>query len=151
MSRAHHTSHNSSMHLHWLKVFQRFFVSLSPKSSHPRTMSLLGAPEFSVFRKVLTSSTTTPTPLTGIRLIPCAIPFCRGPTGHLADPTPNRGYEAKFCIDVSSEHTPINLSTRKSSFQLESDARIAASEDFDLPQHSGANSSRHSVANTVAT
>ena len=51
-----------------------------------------------------------------------------------------------FCIDVSSEHTPINL-PRKSSFQLESDATIAT-----LPRHSGAlSSSRHTAASTVPT
>ena len=53
------------------------------------TMSLLGAPEFSAFPSVLTSSTTTPTRLTGISLNPCATPLWCGQSGHLADPTPN--------------------------------------------------------------
>ena len=44
-------------------------LCVSPKSSHPRTMSLLGVPEFSAFSLVFTSSTTT---LTGIRRNPCA-------------------------------------------------------------------------------
>ena len=60
-----------------------------PKSSHPRTMSLLGVPDFLASPPVLTSSTTTPTPLTGIRLNPCATPLWGGPSGHLADATPN--------------------------------------------------------------
>ena len=50
-------------------------LCVSPKSSHPRTMSLLGVPEFSAFPPVLLSSTTPPTPLTGIRLNPCATPL----------------------------------------------------------------------------
>ena len=75
----------------------------------------------------------------------------RSGADRLADPTPNTGYEPKFCIDVSSQHTPINLPSRKSSFNLENDATVAASEDFDLSHHSGASSSRHSVASTVQT
>ena len=93
-------------------------------------MSLLGVPEFTPFPPVCTSATTTPTPLTGIRLDPCATPLWGGPSGHLADPTPNTGYEPKFCIDVSSEHTPINFPTRNMSFQQEYDAMITASEDL---------------------
>ena len=123
-------------------------LCVSPKSSHPRTMSLLGVPEFSAFPLVLTPSTTL---LTGIRPNPCATALWGGPSGRLADPTPNTGYEPKFCIDVSSEHTPINLPSRKSSNNLENDATVAASEDFGLPRHSGASRSRHSVASTVPT
>ena len=82
---------------------------------------------------------------------PCTTPLWGGPSGHLADPIPNTDYEPKFCIDVSSELTPINLPSRKSSFNLENDATIAASEGFDLLQHSGASGSRHSVASTVPT
>ena len=61
-------------------------LCVSPKSSHPRTISLLGVPEFSAFSLVFASSTTT---LTGIRLHPCATRLWGGPSGHLADPTPN--------------------------------------------------------------
>ena len=46
--------------------------------------------------------------------------------------------QTQFCMDVRSEHTPINLPSRKSSFQVENDAAIAASEDCDLLQHLGA-------------
>ena len=38
---------------------------------------------------VFSPSTATPTPLTGIRLNPCATPLWGGPSGHLADATPN--------------------------------------------------------------
>ena len=108
-------------------------ASVSQKVIPSATMSLLGVPE-TPFPPVLTSHTT---PLTGIRLNPCATPRWGGPP--------------KFCIGVSSEHTPVNLPSRKSSFNLENDVTIAASEDFDLPQHSGASGSRHSVAGTVPT
>ena len=63
-------------------------------------MSLLVFLEFSAFPPVFTSSTATPTLPTGIRLNPCATQLWGGPSGHLADPTPNTGFEAKFCIDV---------------------------------------------------
>ena len=99
----------------------------------------------------LTPSAASPTPLTRIWLNPCATPLWSGPSGHLADPTPNTGYEPKFCIDVSSEHTPINLPTRKSSFQLEwCDNRRFG--DLNFPRHTGASSSsRHTEASTVPT
>ena len=119
------------MHLHWLKMFERFSVR------HSWVLS--------PFPLVFTTSTTTPTPLA------CATLLCGGPSGHLVDLTPNTGYEPKFCTDVSNEQTPINLPSRKSSFQLGNDATIAAWEDFDLPQHSGASSCPHSVASTVPT
>ena len=98
------------------------------------------------------SPAASPTPLTGIRLNPCATPLWGGPSGHLADPIPNTGYEPKFCIDVSCEHTPINLPTINMSFQQEYDATITASEDPNLPQHSGASSSsQHTAASRVPT
>ena len=50
------------------------------------TMSLLGVLEFTPFPLVFTSSTSTPTSLTGIRLNPCATPLWGGPSGDLADP-----------------------------------------------------------------
>ena len=88
------------------------------KSHFILVMSLLNVPS-TPFPPVFSPSTATPTPLTGIRLNPCATPLWGGPSGHLSDPTPNTGHEPKFCIDVSSEHTPINLPTRNMTFQLE--------------------------------
>ena len=70
-----------------------------------------------VFSPVLSSSTTHPRPLTAIRLNPCPTPLWGGPSGHLADPTPHTGYEPKFCIGASSEHTPINLPFKKEQLQ----------------------------------
>ena len=100
----------------------------------------------------LSSPASSPTPLTGIRPNPCATALWGGLSGHLADPTSNTGCEPKFCIDVSGEHTPINLPTRNMGFQQEYDATIAASEDLNLPRRSGASrSSLHSAASTVPT
>ena len=104
-------------------------------------LNILSTPLLPLF----SSPTASPTPLTGFRLNPCATPLWGRPSGHLAGPIPNTGYEPKFCIDVSSEHTPINLSTRNMSFQQEYDATITACEDLNLPRHSGASSSRAST------
>ena len=112
-------------------------------------MSLLNVPS-TPFPHIFSSPTASP--LTGTRLNPCATPLWDGPSGHLADPTPNTGYERKFCIDVSSEHTPINLQTRNMGFHQEYDATIAASEDLKLPRHSGASSSsQHMASSNVPT
>ena len=82
--------------------------------------------------------------------LPDTLSLWDGPSGHLADPTPNTSYEPKFRIDVSSEQTPINLPTRNMSFPQEYDATITASEDLNLPRHSGASSSsQHSAASRV--
>ena len=136
------------MHLHWLRLFERSCVCLS-KVIPSATVSLLGVPELTPFPRVITSSTTTPTPLTGIRLKPCATTLWSGPSGHLAGPTQNTGYEPKSCIHVSGEHTPINLLTRKSSFQLDGDATIAASEDSNFLRHSGAAAGRKHSSHLV--
>ena len=139
------------MHLHWLKVLERSCVCFS-KVSPSATMSLLGVPEFPPFPPIFSSPTTTPTPLNEIRLNPCATPLWGGPSGHLADPTPNTGYEPKFCMDVSCEHTPVNLPDSNRNFPHHYDATTAASEDLTLPQHSGASSrSQHTAASTVPT
>ena len=70
----------------------------------------------------------------------------------MADPIQNTSNEPKICIDAGSEHTPINLLSRNVSFQQEYDATVSASEDLDLPKHSGAsNSSQHSAARRVPT
>ena len=83
------------------------------------------------------------TPLTGIRRNPCATPPWGGTYGHLANPTPDTSYEPKFCIDVSNEHTPINLPDSNRNFSHDYDA----TEDLDLPRYSGASSSsQHSAA-----
>ena len=104
------------------------------------------------FPPVFSQSTTTPTPLNGIRLNPCPTPLWCVPSCHLVGPTPNTSYEFQFCIDVSGEHTPINLPTRNMVFQQEYDATLASSEDLNLLRHSGASSrSQNTAASTVPT
>ena len=52
---------------------------------------------------------------------------------HLAESSSYTGYEPKSCIDVSSEHTPINYSSRRNSFNVDNDftTAVAASENSD--------------------
>ena len=59
----------------------------------------------------------------------------------------------KFCIDVSNEHTPINLTDRNWNFPHNHDATIVSTtEDPDVPRHSGASSSsKHIGASRVPT
>ena len=82
---------------------------------------------------------STPSPsslsMTELRRSPCATPLWGGPSGHLADPNPNTGYEPSTCIAVSSEHTPINHSSRRNSFNTEhDDLTVAASENRDMKE-----------------
>ena len=64
-------------------------------------------------------------------------PLCTPPRGWTVRPLATRhpatGYVPNFCVDVSSEHTPINFPSRKDSFNLENELTntVAASEDFD--------------------
>ena len=95
-------------------------------------------PIFSSRATSLTTPAASPTLSTGIRPTPCATPLEAGLPGRLARPIPNIGYEAKFCIDVDGDHTPVNLPSRNVRFPQEYDAKITASEDLNLPRHSGA-------------
>ena len=54
----------------------------------------------------------------GIRRPSCATPPGRLLFGQLAESTPLTGFEPETCIDVSSEHTPINYSSRRNSFNI---------------------------------
>ena len=67
-----------------------------------------------------------------LRAMACAIPP-EGRSGHLAESLPHTGYESNTCTDVSSEHTPINCSSRRNSFNLVNDVTTtdAASENSD--------------------
>ena len=68
-------------------------------------------------------------------------------SGHLANPIPDTGCEPKFCIDVSDEHTPINLSDSNRNLPHDYDATVGTAENLDVPRHSGASSSsKHSAA-----
>ena len=117
-------------------------------------MSLLGVPSRS-FPPILSSPTcsltrlsASSTPLIGMKRPSCAPPQWSGMSGHLANPTPGTGYEPKFCIDVSNEHTSINLPDSNRNFPHDYCATIVATtEDLDVLRHSGASStSNHSAA-----
>ena len=62
---------------------------------------------------------------------PCATPqgglFC----GRLAEQSPPTGCEPKSLIEVSSEHTPINLPSRKDSFDTDLNDLAPTSEIID--------------------
>ena len=99
--------------------------------------TLLGVPDtFSSFGSSPHQTTPTSRPLTGIRRTPCATSLEREQSGHLADPLPHTSYEPKSCIDVRSEHTPINYPSRRNSFNIENDltTTVAASENSDCLQ-----------------
>ena len=54
-------------------------------------------------------------------------------SGYLAESLHHTGYEPNTCIDVSSEHTLINYSSRRNIFNIENvlTTTVAASENFD--------------------
>ena len=89
-------------------------------------MSLLNVPS-TPFPPTFSSLAASLMPHTGIRVSPCVTLLGDELSGHLGDSMPITGHEPKFCIDVSSEHTPINLPNRNMSFQQEYDATITAS------------------------
>ena len=91
---------------------------------HPQT--------FSSFCSTPPQTTPTTCSLTGIKSTPCATPL-EGRSGYLAESLPHAGYEPNTCIDVSSEHTPINYPSRRNSFNIQNDftTTVAASENFD--------------------
>ena len=70
--------------------------------------------------------------LTGIRHHLSATPL-EGQSGFLANSIPVTGYEPNTCIDVSSEHAPINYTYRKNGFDVEDHVTttVAASENSD--------------------
>ena len=102
-------------------------------------LNLCESSQKSFFHRSCRCSTpaTSPSLPTGIRLNPCATSLRNGLSGRLPGPIPNTGYEPKFCIDVDSEHTPINLPSPN----MEYDATIAAFEDLDFLRQSVAPSS----------
>ena len=76
-------------------------------------------------------------PMTGIRRSPCATPHGGLEFGRLVEPTPLTGNEPIRCIDVSSELTPINYSSRRNSFNTDYNdftTTVAASETPDMKE-----------------
>ena len=70
--------------------------------------------------------------MTGIRRLICATPPGGLQFGHLAQSTLLTGCEAKTCIDVSSERTPINYPSKRNSSNLENNDS-SASRTMTLP------------------
>ena len=73
----------------------------------------------------------TALPMTRIRRSPCATPHGRLQFGRLVEPTPLTGYERK------SEHTPINYTSRRNSFDTDCNdltTTVAASEPPDITE-----------------
>ena len=141
------------------KMFTGVVLSLCAlkKPSHP-TACFTGH-----FREYLTPSHRfaprlhrrhpTSRPLTGIRSTLCATAAEGRQSGYLAKPLPHTGYESKSCIDVSSEPTPINYSSRRNSINIENDltTTVAASENSDgfHQQAAASGSSQHAPASEV--
>ena len=88
------------------------------------------------------------TPLAGTRSPPCVSARWSGMSGCVANPTPDTGYEPKFCVDVNHEHTPINLPDSIRILPHDFNATIAVtSVEPDVPRHSGTpSSSKHTAA-----
>ena len=86
------------MHLHWLKMFERFCVYKIIPSEHHVTSGcswVLCVPSYLLFVYHDTDWNQTE---------PVRDSAWSGPSRHLGDPTPSTDYEPKFCIDVSSKH-----------------------------------------------
>ena len=99
---------------------------------------LLDVPDpFPFFCSTPPPSTPTALSMTGIRRSPCATPPAGTLFGHLAESSPHTGYEPKSCIDVRSEHTPINYTSRRNSFNTDYNdltTTVAASEPPDMKE-----------------
>ena len=98
-------------------------------------------------------STSTALPMTGIRRPPCATPPGRLLFDHLAESTLHTSYEPKTCIDFSSDHTPINCSSRRNSSNIDLNdltTTVAASENSDgFHQQAAASCSSQQASNEV--
>ena len=64
-------------------------VALCVQKSHFIFGHVFSECSLTPFLRIFSSSTASPTPLTGIRHDPRAAPLWGGPSVHLADPTPN--------------------------------------------------------------
>ena len=106
------------------------------KITPPHSMfhkTLLGVPDtFSSFCSAPSETTPTTRPVTGSRSTLGATSLEGRQSGCLAEALPHTGHEPNTCIDVSSEHTPINYPSRRNSFNIENGltTTVAASETF---------------------
>ena len=76
------------------------------KESHPHTMSLIGDPDCSSFCSTTPTFISPTATLIGTRIQIRATPLLSGQSVSVAETTQNTDCEPKFCVDVSSEHTP---------------------------------------------
>ena len=117
--------------------------------------TLLGVPDtFSSLCSSPPQTTPTTRPLTGIRSTSLCDFARRKSSAYLAESLPRRACcEPNTCIDVSSEHTPINYLSRRNSFNIENDltTTVADSETLDgFHQPAAANgSSQYAAASEV--
>ena len=75
--------------------------------------------------------------MTGIRRYPCASPHGGFQFRRLVEHNPLASYEPTTCIEVSSEHTPIEYTTRRNSFNTDyndNTTTVAASETPDMKE-----------------
>ena len=96
---------------------------------------------FSTYLTHFRSCCSTPPPstpnsllMTGIWRSSCATPSGGLLFGHPAESSPPTGYKPKTCIDVNSEHTPLNYTSRRNSFNIENNdltTTTAASDNSD--------------------
>ena len=136
----------------WIRRFFKDFRLEGGGGPFHRTV-LAVSDNFSSFCTSPPQTTPTSRPLTGIRSTPCATSPEGRQSGHLAEPLPHTGYEPKTCIDVSSEHTPINYPSRRNSFNIENNdltTTVAASENSDgFHQQAAASGSPQQVPASV--
>ena len=129
-------------------------VARFSKQRHHTIMSLLSV-SVSHFPMVTSSPTgslsrpsASSTPSAGTRGHTCISPRWSGMSGCIPNPTPDTGYEHKFCVDTNDEHTPINLPDSNRIFPHDCNTTVVVtSEEADVPRHSGASSSsKHTAA-----
>ena len=120
-------------HMH-LRVAQVWDVLCASKRSPTHNMChrpLLDVPDpFPSFCSTPPSST-----LTGIRSFPCATPHGGFQFGRLVEPTPLTSYQPKTCIDISSEHTPMNYPSKRNSFNTDYNDITHHSRSLRTPSH----------------
>ena len=102
----------------WIVLVRAFFFEVIP--SHPCFVALC-LMHFSPFPTLAPSSMTAPSLLFPSASSTPAAPQGGWLFGRLAERSPLTGYEPKTTIEVSTEHTPINLLSRKGSFDSDLD------------------------------
>ena len=125
----------------WLKF--GMCCTLAHPNSHPLTTcfidhSLMCLTLFLPFvPRHLRSTSQTPLLVTGIRRSLLCHFARRVSVGRLVEHNPLAGHEPKTCIEVSSDHTPINYPSRRSSFNTDYNdltTKVEASQTPDMKE-----------------